>query len=92
MRSVYDWMMRISAGPNAPWALALVSFLESSIFPIPPDVMLVPMVLARRERAWLFADICTAATDIGRADFSCQVINGIPIAFLNQMTAEIIGR
>ena len=52
MRKLYDWMMRLSAGPNAPYALALVSFLESSMFPIPPDVMLVPMVLANRAKAW----------------------------------------
>ncbi len=65
MRSVYDWMMRMSAGPNAPWALALVSFLESSIFPIPPDVMLVPMVLSDRSKAWRHATVATVASVIG---------------------------
>lgn len=82
MRSVYDWMMRISAGPNAPWALALVSFLESSIFPIPPDVMLVPMVLARRERAWLFAGIATVAS----------VVGGVAGYFIGYFLLDAIGK
>lgn len=55
----------MSAGPNAPYALALVSFLESSIFPIPPDVMLVPMVLADRTKAWRHAALATVASVIG---------------------------
>ena len=50
MRKIYDWMMRQAASSNAPYALALVAFLESSFFPIPPDVMLVPMVLADTAR------------------------------------------
>ena len=65
MRKIYDWMMRVAAGPNAPYALALVSFLESSIFPIPPDVMLVPMVLADRTKAWRFAAIATVTSVLG---------------------------
>ena len=65
MRKIYDWMMRMSAGPNAPYALALVSFLESSIFPIPPDVMLVPMVLADRTKAWRHATVATIASVLG---------------------------
>ena len=65
MRKMYDWMMRMSAAPNAPYALALVSFLESSMFPIPPDVMLMPMVLARRDKAWWYATIATVASVLG---------------------------
>ncbi len=65
MRAIYDWMMRMSAGPNAPYALALVSFLESSFFPIPPDVMLVPMVLADRSKAWRHAALATVASVLG---------------------------
>ena len=45
----------MAASRRAPWALALVSFIESSFFPIPPDVMLIPMVLSRREKAWWYA-------------------------------------
>jgi membrane protein YqaA with SNARE-associated domain len=65
MRRLYDWMMRMAAGKRAPWALALVSFIESSFFPIPPDVMLIPMVLSRREQAWRYATIATVASVLG---------------------------
>jgi membrane protein YqaA with SNARE-associated domain len=57
----------LSVRPNAPWWLAVVSFAEASFFPIPPDVLLVPMALARPERAWRLAAICTAASVIGGA-------------------------
>ena len=65
LRSLYDWTMRQASGPQAPRALAIVSFTESSFFPIPPDVLLVPMVLANRERAWFYAGLCTAASVLG---------------------------
>jgi membrane protein YqaA with SNARE-associated domain len=65
MRRIYDWMMRMAADKRAPWALALVSFIESSFFPIPPDVMLIPMVLSRRENAWWYATIATVASVFG---------------------------
>lgn len=65
MRKIYDWMMRTAAGPNAPWALALVSFVESSFFPIPPDVMLIPMILADRSKAWRHAALATVASVLG---------------------------
>ncbi|HVZ05594.1 YqaA family protein [Hyphomicrobium sp.] len=65
LRRIYDWTMRMAGGEQAPWALAAVSFAESSFFPIPPDVMLIPMVLSRREKAWWYATIATAASVIG---------------------------
>jgi membrane protein YqaA with SNARE-associated domain len=65
LRRLYDWTMRMAADKRAPWALAIVSFVESSFFPIPPDVMLVPMVLGRREKAWWYATIATVASVIG---------------------------
>src|SRR4051812_8983451 len=57
--------MRLAAGPHAEQALAFVAFLESSIFPIPPDAMIVPMVLARPERAWRIALVATAGSVVG---------------------------
>ena len=51
--------------PKALWWLAVISFAESSIFPIPPDVMLVPMVLADRRRAWVIAGVCLVASVLG---------------------------
>jgi membrane protein YqaA with SNARE-associated domain len=65
LRKLYDWVMGLAGSRHAPTALAVVSFTESSFFPIPPDVMLAPMVLARPERAYLYASICTAASVVG---------------------------
>jgi membrane protein YqaA with SNARE-associated domain len=65
LRGIYDWTMRMAASDKAPRALAAVSFAESSFFPIPPDVMLIPMVLSRRENAWWYATIATVASVVG---------------------------
>lgn len=65
LRELYDWMMRKAAGDNAPVALGVVSFIESSFFPIPPDVMLIPMVLANRDKAWRYATIATVTSVLG---------------------------
>jgi membrane protein YqaA with SNARE-associated domain len=62
---LYALVMRMAESPQAEKWLGLVSFAESSIFPIPPDAMLVPMILARPERAWRIALICTVASVIG---------------------------
>lgn len=67
MRRMYDWMMRMAGSDKAPHALFVVSFIESSFFPIPPDVMLVPMVLANRAKAWWFAIVATIGSVIGGA-------------------------
>lgn len=64
-RKLYDWMMRLAAGRRAPLALGVIAFSESSFFPIPPDVMLAPMVLARPARAWSYAALCTLASVLG---------------------------
>jgi membrane protein YqaA with SNARE-associated domain len=64
-RKLYDWVMRLAASRHAPASLAVISFAESSFFPIPPDVMLAPMVLARREKAFVYAGICTVASVLG---------------------------
>ncbi|WP_062228941.1 YqaA family protein [Aureimonas frigidaquae] len=65
IRALYDWTMRLAARPRAAYALGTVSFAESSFFPIPPDVLLIPMVIAERRRAWRLAFICTAASVLG---------------------------
>lgn len=65
LRSMYDWVIRLSEHPKSLWALAGVSFAESSFFPIPPDIMLIPMVVAQRAKAWLIAGVCTAASVAG---------------------------
>jgi membrane protein YqaA with SNARE-associated domain len=65
LRRLYDWMMRLAAGPNAMAALAIVSFVESSFFPIPPDVLIIPMVLAAPRKAWWIATVCTLSSVLG---------------------------
>lgn len=65
LRRLYDWTMGLSAHPQALWVLAAVAFIESSFFPIPPDVLLIPMVLAAREKVWRIATVCTVASVLG---------------------------
>ena len=65
LRRLYQRVIDLAERPSAPWALAGVSFAESSFFPVPPDVMLVPMCLARPSRAWWYATVCTLASVVG---------------------------
>lgn len=65
IRRLYDWTMRSATHKRAPAALFGVSFIESSFFPIPPDVMLIPMVLANRAKAWWLAFLATAGSVLG---------------------------
>ena len=65
LRKLYDRVFALARSRHATPALALVSFAESSVFPIPPDVMLAPMILARPDRAYVYAAVCTAATVAG---------------------------
>ena len=65
LRWLYDRTMSLAGIRHANWALAAVSFIESSVFPIPPDVMLIPMVLAQRHRALMIAAICTVGSVLG---------------------------
>jgi membrane protein YqaA with SNARE-associated domain len=67
LRRFYDRILALSASPNAPWWLAAIAFAEASFFPIPPDVLLIPMVLARPRRAWFLALICTLGSVAGGA-------------------------
>jgi membrane protein YqaA with SNARE-associated domain len=65
LRRIYDWCVAAADKPYALWVLGAVSFAESSFFPIPPDIMLLPMSLARPKRAWFFATWCTVASVAG---------------------------
>ena len=65
VRAIYDWMLDMSASPNAMWFLALVAFAESSFFPIPPDIMLIPMILALPDKAWRIAGLATVSSVVG---------------------------
>jgi len=65
LRRLYDWTMALARTRHAERSLAGISFAESSFFPIPPDVLLIPMVLAQRERWLRYALVCTVASVLG---------------------------
>ena len=63
--ALYEWTLKWAEHKFAPRILAILTFAESVFFPIPPDVLLAPMVLAQREKAWRFATLTTVASVIG---------------------------
>jgi membrane protein YqaA with SNARE-associated domain len=65
LHRLYARTLALAGSKRAAWWLAVISFAESSFFPIPPDVLLVPMILARPERAWRLAAVCTVASVAG---------------------------
>ena len=65
LRKFYNRVITLAESPQALWWLGVVSFVESSFFPIPPDAMLIPMVLAKPARAWAIATVCTIASVAG---------------------------
>src|SRR5690348_13176115 len=65
LRRLYDWVIRLAGHPKAIVAMGAVAFAESSFFPIPPDVMLIPMVLANRSKAFVIALVCTVCSVLG---------------------------
>lgn len=64
-KNLYSWTIRQAESPRAPYVLGAIAFAESSFFPIPPDVILVPMSLAKPRSAWTYALICTIASVLG---------------------------
>jgi membrane protein YqaA with SNARE-associated domain len=65
LRRLYDWCVAAASKPYATWLLGIVSFVESSFFPVPPDAMLIPMGLARPDRAFRYATVCTLTSVAG---------------------------
>ena len=65
LRKLYDWTLLKSQHPKATWFLSLISFIESSFFPIPPDIILIPMIIANRSKALLYAFVCTISSVLG---------------------------
>jgi membrane protein YqaA with SNARE-associated domain len=65
LRRLYDWCIDAAGQPHAAWIMGAVSFVESSFFPVPPDAMLIPMSLARPDKAWGYAGLCTLTSVAG---------------------------
>lgn len=65
LRRCYNWCLEAAHKPHALWSMGAIAFAESSFFPVPPDVMLIPMSLARPGRAYVLAAWCTAASVLG---------------------------
>jgi membrane protein YqaA with SNARE-associated domain len=65
LRRLYDWCIAAAFKPYAKWLMGGVSFVESSFFPVPPDVMLIPMSLARPDKAYSYATLCTWTSVLG---------------------------
>src|SRR4029077_17171074 len=72
LRRLYDWCLGAAHKPHAMWLMGAVSFAESSSFPVPPDVMLIPMTLARPERAYRMALWCTM-TSVAGGTLGCAI-------------------
>ena len=65
LRSLYEWTLSLARHPHALWALGFVAFIESSVFPIPPDVLMIAMIVARPSRAFVIAAVATLASVAG---------------------------
>ena len=65
IRSLYNWTMELASNPRAIWLLGFVSFIEAIFFPIPPDVLLIPMILANVKKAWFYACVATTMSVLG---------------------------
>lgn len=65
MRRLYNWTLSLAESPHALWALAIVAFIESSVFPIPPDILMIPLIIARPSQAFKIAAIATVSSVLG---------------------------
>ncbi|WP_343078944.1 YqaA family protein [Ostreiculturibacter nitratireducens] len=90
IRRLYDWTMGLAGHRHALRALAAVSFVESSVFPIPPDVLMIPMVLANRARAFLIAAVATLASVAG--GLAGYLIGALVFEAIGQPVLEFYGK
>ena len=82
LRGLYDWTISLAQTRYAFWALAIVAFVESSVFPIPPDVLMIPMIIAQPRKAFQIAALCTV----------CSVLGGLAGYWIGAVAFEQIGR
>ncbi|MDU8941967.1 YqaA family protein [Ovoidimarina sediminis] len=82
IRRLYDWTISLAGTRHAMWALAIVAFVESSVFPIPPDLLMIPMILARPRMAFQIAALATV----------CSVLGGLAGYWIGAQAFDQIGR
>ncbi|MEL6801078.1 MAG: YqaA family protein [Pseudomonadota bacterium] len=82
IRALYDWTISLASTRYAMWALAIVAFVESSVFPIPPDVLLIPMIIAQPRKAFQIAALCTV----------CSVLGGLAGYWIGLGLFDTVGR
>lgn len=90
LRSLYGWTMRLAEHPQALWWLAIIAFIEASVFPIPPDIIMIPMILARPSRAFLIATVALVASVIG--GLAGYAIGALAFETLGQPILEALGK
>ncbi|MBB4005667.1 MAG: YqaA family protein [Aurantimonas endophytica] len=90
LRRLYDWVMSLAATRHAERALAGVSFIESSVFPIPPDALLIPMVIADRAKWFRIAMICTVSSVLGA--FLGYAIGALAFDLIGRPVLELYGK
>ena len=64
-KKIYKWVLSLSTRKNSYYSISLLSFSESFFFPIPPDILLIPMIIAKKAKAWMYAFICTFSSVLG---------------------------
>ena len=90
IRSIYDRTIAFAGHRHALWLLALVSFAESSVFPLPPDALMIPMILARPDRAFLIAALCLGASVAG--GLAGYAIGALAFEALGRPILEALGK
>ena len=90
IRGLYDWTLSMAGHKHALWVLAFVAFIESSIFPIPPDILMIPMIIARPSRAFLIAGVCTLASVLG--GMAGYLIGALVFEGIGQPILEFYGK
>lgn len=90
IRRLYDWTLSLASHPQALWALAAVSFVESSFFPIPPDIIMIPMIIARPNRAFLIAGVALLSSVLG--GLLGYAIGALAFETIGQPILEALGK
>ncbi|OBQ46023.1 YqaA family protein [Halodesulfovibrio spirochaetisodalis] len=95
MSTLMDWVSKTAVSPKAKWVLAFVAFTESIIVPLPPDLLLIPMALTQRKKAFYFATICTVFSVLGGAvgyylGYHFMDFIGMPIVRFYNLSAEYL--